>query len=71
MKNAEKYRIIVVFTSVNVFEFRAEMLYICTTEVEIVLNVGVISTYFVHKVTCWEQKISIIVFTRLLIGATM
>ena len=43
-------------TSVNQFAFRVEILYICSTEVEIVLNIRVISTSFVHKVTYWEQK---------------
>ena len=53
-----------VLTSVNRFAFRSEISYLCTTEVEITLSIGVIFTFFVHKVTYWEQKISIIVFTR-------
>ena len=50
--------------SVNQFAFRSKILYLCTTEVEIALNIRVISTFFVHKVTYLVQKISIIVFTR-------
>ena len=71
LKNAEKCRINTVLTSVNRFAFRTEILYICITEVEIALNIKVISTFFVHKVTYQDLKISISVFTRLLIGATM
>ena len=40
-----------VLTSVNGFAFRSEMLYICTTEVEIPLNIRGISAFFVNKVT--------------------
>ena len=40
-----------VLTSVNGFAFCSDISYICTTEVEIALNIGVIFTFFVHKVT--------------------
>ena len=36
-------------TSVNGFAFRFEILYLCTTEVEIALGIRVISTFFVPK----------------------
>ena len=42
--------------SVNQFAFRSKILYLCTTEVEIALNIRVISTFFVHKVTYLVQK---------------
>ena len=38
-----------VLTSVNRFAFRSEILYLCVTEVEIVLEIRVISTFFVPK----------------------
>ena len=38
-----------VLTSVNGFAFRFEILYLCVTEVEIVLEIRVISTFFVPK----------------------
>lgn len=60
-----------VLISVNAFAFRSKILYICTTEVEIALNIRVVSTFFVHNVTYSASKISIIGFSRLLIGATM
>lgn len=43
-------------TSVNRFAFRAEMLYLCATEVEIPPNIRGISTFFVHKVTYFCLK---------------
>ena len=36
-------------TSVNGFAFRSQILYLCITEVEIALGIGVISTFFVPK----------------------
>ena len=36
-------------TSVNGFAFRFEILYLCTTEVEMPLGIGVISTFFIAK----------------------
>ncbi len=36
-------------TSVNGFAFRLEILYLCTTEMEIPLGIGGISTFFVSK----------------------
>ena len=36
-------------TSVNGFAFRSEILYLCTTEMEIALEIRVISTFFVPK----------------------
>ena len=36
-------------TSVNEFAFRSEILYLCVTEVEIVLEIRVVSTFFVPK----------------------
>ena len=36
-------------TSVNGFAFRFEILYLCVTEVEIALEIRVISTFFVPK----------------------
>ncbi len=51
LKNAEKHKIFTMLTSVNLFAFRSEILYLCITEVEIALNIWVISTFFVHKVT--------------------
>ena len=38
-----------VLTSVNGFAFRFEILYLCVTEVEIALGIGVISTFFILK----------------------
>ena len=38
-----------VLTSVNGFAFRLEILYLCITEVEIALRIGVISTFFISK----------------------
>ena len=38
-----------VLTSVNGFAFRSEILYLCVTEVEIALRIGVISTFFISK----------------------
>ena len=38
-----------VLTSVNGFAFRSEILYLCVTEVEIALEIGVISTFFISK----------------------
>ena len=38
-----------VLTSVNGFAFRFEILYLCITEVEIALGIGVISTFFILK----------------------
>ena len=38
-----------VLTSVNGFGFRFEILYLCVTEVEIALEIRVISTFFVPK----------------------
>ena len=38
-----------VLTSVNAFVFRLNMLYICIAKVEITLNIGAISTFFVSK----------------------
>ena len=38
-----------VLTSVNGFAFRSEILYLCVTEVEIALEIRVISTFFVPK----------------------
>ena len=38
-----------VLTSVNGFAFRFEILYLCTTEMEIPLGIGGISTFFVPK----------------------
>ena len=37
-------------TSVNRFAFRLEILYLCVTEVEMPLGIGVISTFFVPKI---------------------
>ena len=39
-----------VLTSVNGFAFRIEILYLCITEVEMPLGIGVISTFFVSKI---------------------
>ena len=36
-------------TSVNEFAFRSEILYLCVTEVEIALEIRVVSTFFVPK----------------------
>ena len=49
-KNDEKCEIKVVLTKVNGFGFRLEILYLCVTEVEIVLGIRVISTFFVSKI---------------------
>ena len=49
LKNAEKWKIIVVLTSVNGFAFRFEILYLCITEVEIAHEIRVISTFFIPK----------------------
>ena len=38
-----------VLTSVNGFAFRFEILYLCVTEVEMALRIGVISTFFIPK----------------------
>ena len=38
-----------VLTSVNGFAFRFEILYLCVTEVEIALEIRVISTFFISK----------------------
>ncbi len=38
-----------VLTSVNGFAFRFEILYLCVTEVEIALEIRVVSTFFVPK----------------------
>ncbi len=38
-----------VLTSVNGFAFRLQILYLCTTEVEMPLGIGGISTFFVPK----------------------
>ena len=48
-KNEEKCKIKLVLTSVNGFAFRTEILYLCITEVEIALEIRVISTFFVPK----------------------
>ena len=48
-KNDEKCEIKVVLTKVNGFGFRSEILYLCITEVEIVLEIRVISTFFIPK----------------------
>ena len=48
-KNEEKCKIILVLTSVNGFAFRTQILYLCITEVEIALEIRVISTFFVPK----------------------
>ena len=48
-KNDEKCEIKVVLTKVNGFGFRSEILYLCITEVEIVLEIRVISTFFCLK----------------------
>ena len=45
-----------VLTSVNAFAFRLNMLYICIAKVEITLNIGVISTFFVPKIPFWRSK---------------
>ena len=45
-----------VLTSVNAFAFRLNMLYICIAKVEITLNIGVISTFFVPKIPFWGSK---------------
>ena len=37
-------------TNVNGFAFRSQILYLCTTEVEIALEIRVISTFFVSKI---------------------
>ena len=39
-----------VLTSVNGFAFRSEILYLCTTEVEMPLGIRVVSTFFVPKI---------------------
>jgi hypothetical protein len=39
-----------VLTSVNGFAFRSEILYLCTTEVEIALEIRVVSTFFIPKI---------------------
>ena len=49
LKNAEKHKIFTMLTSVNEFAFHAEILYLCTTEMEIALRIGVISTFFILK----------------------
>ena len=38
-----------VLTSVNGFAFRSEILYLCVTEVEIALEIRVISTFLISK----------------------
>ena len=43
-------------TSVNGFAFRLEILYLCTTEMEIPLGIGGISTFFVSKNPFWGAK---------------
>jgi hypothetical protein len=48
-KNDEKCKIILVLTSVNGFAFRSEILYLCITEMEIALEIRVISTFFIPK----------------------
>ena len=45
-----------VLTSVNAFVFRLNMLYICIAKVEITLNIGAISTFFVPKNPFWGAK---------------
>ena len=45
-----------VLTSVNGFAFRFEILYLCVTEVEIALEIRVISTFFVPKKTFLGAK---------------
>ena len=45
-----------VLTSVNGFAFRWEILYLCTTEMEIPLGIGGISTFFVSKIPFFEAK---------------
>ena len=54
-----------VLTSVNEFAFRSDILYLCTTEVEIALEIRVISTFLSQKSHFWGQKISYLVFSRL------
>ena len=43
-------------TSVNGFAFRLEISYLCVTEVEISLRIGVISTFFVPKIPFLGSK---------------
>ena len=43
-------------TSVNRFAFRSQILYLCITEVEITLGIGVISTFFVPKIPFLGSK---------------
>ena len=43
-------------TSVNGFAFRTEILYLCTTEVEIAHGIRVISTFFIPKIPFWGAK---------------
>ena len=50
VKNDEKWEIILVLTSVNGFAFWSKILYLCITEVEIALEIRVISTFFVSKI---------------------
>ena len=45
-----------VLTSVNGFAFRLEILYLCTTEVEMPLGIRGISTFFVPKNPFLEAK---------------
>ena len=54
-----------VLTSVNEFAFRSQILYLCTTEMEIAPKIRAISTFFVPKKHFWGQKISYLVFSRL------
>ena len=49
LKNAEKHKIFTMLTSVNLFAFSSEILYLCITEVEIAHEIRVISTFFVPK----------------------
>jgi hypothetical protein len=55
-KNAKKEQIIMVLTSVNAFAFRLNMLYICIAKVEITLDIGVISTFFIPKIPFLGSK---------------
>ena len=43
-------------TSVNGFAFRSEILYLCTTEMELALRIGVISTFFIPKIPFLGSK---------------
>ena len=45
-----------VLTSVNGFAFRFEILYLCVTEVEIALEIRVISTFFIPKIPFFWVK---------------